>query len=608
MAHRGPDDDGFLERGPVTLGMRRLSIIDVAGGKQPIFNEDRTVGIVFNGAIYNYVELQRELEARGHRFGSRSDTEAIVHAYEEWGEECVHRLRGMFAFAILDWRGDSTSRSTPGSGEPVRLFAARDRLGIKPLYWHHGPAGFLFASEVRALLATGLVEKRVSYDGTASYLAFGSVQEPLTLIDQVFSLPPGHRLTVVAGRDAPVVTIERYWDLPEPGSIVREAPGDLRGSLRGTLSDAVRLHTRSDVPFGAFLSSGIDSSAIVGLMAETSASPVKTFTIVFDEREFSEAGLARETARRYRTDHHEILVTPAEVLTDLPLAIRSLDQPSIDGINTYYVSRAAKQAGITVALSGLGGDEIFAGYPTFRTAPRLQRAARAIGPAGRRLVGALPEPPGDKWSKLKTALSGDDYFGHPYFTVRALFTREQRAALLPAMPEAEHVSPADAAARAYRAKAEKYDAVNEISFLECKTYMPNTLLRDADGMSMAHSLEVRVPFVDHVLVEQVFALHGQHKLRGKGSKPLLVDAVGDLLIPGVTSQKKRTFTFPWRHWLRDELRGTVEQSLLRASRGNVALDPAGVREVWHRFERGDTSWSRPWALHVLATWIDVNLT
>lgn len=612
--HRGPDGSGSLERGRVMLGMRRLSIIDLERGDQPIYNEDRKVAVVFNGEIYNYRELRTELTRCGHALTTHSDTETIVHAYEEWGNACVDHLRGMFAFAILDSR-ESGDALPGGVAAPARLFIARDRLGIKPLYWYRDRDRFVFASEVRALLASGLVPKCISPVGLATYLAFGSVQEPFTLIEGVESLPPGHHLTLRVNGGPPLARIERYWDLPAAQPDAAALLGDSRARrlavarIRASLEEAVALHTRSDVPFGAFLSSGIDSSAIVGLMARASDVPVRTFTIAFNEAQFSEDRLARQTAARYGTDHHEILVRPSEVLEELPRAVSSLDQPSMDGINTYYVSGATRRTGIKVALSGLGSDEIFAGYSTFLSSPRLTAAANLVPKPIRALIQAAPVPKRDRWRKLRDALSSSGHGGHPYFTLRALFTPAQRDSLLPA---SVHKGAADErwrkVAAEYVAGSHQYDAVNATSYLECQTYLRSTLLRDTDAMSMAHSLEVRVPFLDHVVVEQVFALPGALKVDSGVQKPLLVDAVSDLLGPEISGQRKRTFTFPWERWLRGELRPLIETRLTEADPSTAAVfDPVAAREIWTGFLNRETSWSRVWALYVLASWADRHL-
>jgi len=626
MHHRGPDDQGTfnVQRSTfnVALGMRRLSIIDVASGDQPIYNEDDTLAIICNGEIYNYRELTSELKSRGHRFATRSDTEAIVHAYEEWGADCVHRLRGMFAFAIYDQRSTFNVQCST-------LFLARDRLGIKPLYYYHHDGLCLFASEVRALLASGLVPRRLSLDGVASYLAYGSVQEPLTLIEGVYSLPPGQGMTINVQRstfDVQRLTchVQRYWDFPTPEDgrwqlgEGRRNQKEIIAELRDLLAESVRLRLISEVPLGAFLSSGIDSSAVVALMSQVSDAPVKAFTIGFAEQEFSEAELAQAMARRCGAEHHEIIVRPQQVLADLPQALAAMDQPSIDGINTYYVSQATKQAGITVALSGLGGDELFAGYPTFQSGPRLMTLSRylpTLPPSFVLRPSSLFQ--NDRWRKFIAFLSGDAYFAHPYYTLRALFIPGQRAQLLnrEVMASLNDHNPWRDAVQAHIGHAIRYDPINAISYLECTNYLPSTLLRDTDCMSMAHSLEVRVPLIDHKLVEFMMQLPGnlkirnpQSAIRNPTSKHLLVQALGGELLPEVVHQKKRTFTFPWNRWLRHELRHEIEDALATpASALQGILEPTAINAVWKQFLAGRVSWSRVWALYVLQKWVDQHL-
>lgn len=612
MRHRGPDSEGFFFDGSVAVGMRRLSIIDLSGGEQPIFNtacieqgaRHRRVGIIFNGEIYNFKALRSELMARGHRFSTNSDTETIVHAYEQWGPRCVDYLRGMFTFAILDY-GER-------AGQVRAIFLARDRLGIKPLYYYERDGLFLFASEVRSLLASGLVSRRLSLEGVASYLAYGSVQEPLTLIEGVYSLPPGHYMTVDVDRSGGErIAVQPYWQIPKANgewNKKKKSEHEVVEEIREILRESIRLRMISEVPLGAFLSSGIDSSAIVALMSQASNRPVKAFTIGFSEAQFNETKLAREMAQRCGAEYHEIIVTPQQVLSDLPQALAAMDQPTIDGINTYYVSRATKQAGITVALSGLGGDELFAGYPTFRSGPRLMTLAQYLPTLPSSLLhSGLSILGSDRWRKLAAFLSGDTYFGHPYYMLRALFTPQQNLQLLKreALASLNRQTPWHKHVDRRIGYASQYDPINAISYLECTNYLVSTLLRDADCMSMAHSLEVRVPLIDQVLVEYMMRLPGSMKLNGKSPKHLLVKALDGNLHPQVAQQKKRTFTFPWRHWLRHELRDEVEQVLSTPTSAlNHILDPMAVKAVWEQFIAGRTSWSRVWSLYVLQKWVE----
>src|SRR6202051_1998776 len=372
LRHRGPDEDGFLVNDPrapgLALGMRRLSIIDLPGGHQPAGNENKDVAVIFNGEIYNYRELRERLISLGHRFATQSDTEILVHGWEEWGEDCLSELRGMFAFALLDLRQRY-------GASPV-LLLARDPLGIKPLYYTQTNDGFAFASEVRALLAGGAAEKRISQDALTSYLLFGSVSEPVTLLEGVFSLPPGHRMLLYVPERRRTPRARPWWDLARsPSARDTRKPRDFSTAakqLRPLLEDAVRAHLIADVPVGLFLSSGLDSSAIAAFAARAQKS-IQSFTLSFPDTPYDEAPLARRVADVTGTKHTEIPLQGTDMLARLDEAVSALDQPTMDGINTYFVSWAARQLGLKVALSGLGGDELFAGYSTFTDTPKLVR-------------------------------------------------------------------------------------------------------------------------------------------------------------------------------------------------------------------------------------------
>ncbi len=377
LQHRGPDEEGLLANDPrapgLALGMRRLSIIDLPGGHQPAWNEAKDVAVIFNGEIYNYRELRERLNSLGHRFATQSDTEILVHAWEEWGEDCLTELRGMFTFALLDLRKRYAT-------SPL-LFLARDPLGIKPLYYTQTPDGFAFASEVRALLAGGTAEQRVSQDALTSYLLFGSVSEPVTLVEGVFSLPPGHRMLLYVPERRRTPRARPWWDpTRSPAARDTKKPKDFASAaqrLRPLLEDAVRAHLIADVPVGLFLSSGLDSSAIAALAARAQPN-IWSFTLAFPGTPYDEAPLARVVAERCGTRHREIPLDAGAVLERLDQALAALDQPTMDGINTYFVSWAAREVGLKVALSGIGGDELFAGYSTFADTPKT-RTAHAAG-------------------------------------------------------------------------------------------------------------------------------------------------------------------------------------------------------------------------------------
>jgi asparagine synthase (glutamine-hydrolysing) len=601
LGHRGPDDSGRLLAPRVALGSRRLSIIDLPGGHQPIAGEDGRVVVVFNGEISNFRELRRELESLGHRFSTRSDTETIVHAYEEWGEDCPCRLDGMFAFAVAEFADAARS-------QPLRLLLARDRLGIKPLYYTLAGGQFIFASEVRALLAAGAVEGRIEPDALATYLLFGSVSEPGTLIENVASLPPAHRLSLRLDRAVDATRPQPYWSLAKEARRRRETPArsaaQAASETRERLESAVRSHLAADVPLGVFLSSGMDSTALAAL-ASRESSGVHTFTLIFTEEEFSEARQASATARRFATNHEQLLLKGEEVLACHRQALLSLDQPSMDGVNTWFVSRAARQAGLKVALSGLGGDELFGGYETFRSAPLGSWIARHLPEAVRRPAGRLLESSSaaagrpDRGRKLASLMRDPARLPHPYFFTRLLFPPDEVDKLV-------HHNGGFAGEgwlRDVAREAAGFDDFSMVSQLEIRGYMVNTLLRDTDAMSMAHSLEVRVPLLDRELVEYVVALPEAWKRRRGTRKSLLADALADLLPAEVVAQPKRTFTLPWERWLRGPLQSEVEAGLAEPAR---ALEPflnrSAVRQVWHDFLGRRTSWSRPWSLYVLNQW------
>jgi asparagine synthase (glutamine-hydrolysing) len=591
LVHRGPDADGALSYGPIALGMRRLAVIDVAHGNQPIFNETGTVGIVYNGELYNFRELRAELIACGHRFATRSDTEVVVHAYEQWGSDCVRRFNGMFAFAILDRRID---------GKPV-LFVARDHLGIKPLYFWSDGETLLFASEVRALLASGLITRKLDLDGVRSYLAYGSVQEPYTLIHGITSLAPASTLTI-SGRE---VVNERYWRLPAQDAV---KPWDESrvDEVRIALFNAVEAQLIADVPLGVFLSGGIDSTAIAALMSRTS-SDVRSFSLVFDEADYDERHYARIAARHIGTEHHELHLSGAVVRDALPHALGSFDQPSADGLNTYFVSKAARDAGLTVALSGVGGDELFGGYDNHRTALRAEKwgaAARRIPKALYPVAaGALARWGGTRYRRV-TDLFGDGALP-PYFQARRFLSEREVSELLdPAVVQATQAwRPARFGELA--ADSAERDPVNRVSALELQTYLLSTLLRDTDQMSMAHSLEIRVPLLDVQLVELLFEIDGSHKISTEQPKPLLTHSLGHLMPRESIFRPKQGFVLPIASWLRGTLEERVSRSFLQATPDEAyPFTPRGLQAMWRRFISGEVGWGHVWAVFILRTWID----
>ena len=619
MQHRGPDGEGFLSNDPrapgLALAMRRLSIIDLPGGQQPIWNEARDVAVIFNGELYNYRELRERLARLGHRFATQSDTEILVHAWEEWGEDCLSELRGMFAFAIADVRKHYTSG-------PL-LFLARDPLGIKPLYYAQTAEGFAFASELGALMAGGIAPKQISQDALTAFLLFGSVSEPVTMYEGVFSLPPGHRVLLYLPDRRRLPRPHPWWD-PRRSPAAKDVrrPRTFRAAaslLRPLLEDSVRAHLIADVPVGLFLSSGLDSGAIAAL-AGREHTGIQSFTLAFPGTSFDESALTRVVAQRCATRHTEIPLDGNAIPARLDEALAALDQPTMDGINTYFVSWAAREVGLKVALSGLGGDELFAGYSTFTDTPRLSRltsAANFVPPplrgttAGmlRSLLASGRSP--DAALKASAAWRNPQSLPHPYYFARALFPPGEIEKLME-----PRFRPSTLAADGHSLEptwlgwlqlaadeARHMEPVAEVSWLELRTYMASTLLRDTDSVSMAQSLEVRVPFLDTPLVEFVCALPDDARRQPAVQKALLVEALGGLLPAEITAQKKRTFTLPWEQWLRGALKSRVQQSLASPPAKLASLvKQEGVQRIWQSFLAGNTSWSRPWALFVLFEW------
>ncbi|HUA13894.1 MAG TPA: asparagine synthase (glutamine-hydrolyzing) [Verrucomicrobiae bacterium] len=616
LAHRGPDDSGTIllrESNPVSieigLGHRRLSILDLSPlGHQPMHDPATGNWIVYNGEIYNFRDVRNELERQGTQFASHSDTEVLLKAYGHWGEQCLARFRGMFAFAIWDARQH-------------RLFLARDPMGIKPLYYVQSGSYFLFASEVRTLLGTELVQKRVDPAGLLNYLTYGSAYDPMTPIDGVRALPPGHSLKWEAG----ILRIGQYWDLvdSQPGNQLRApsasesfAPenSDHRRQLAPLLESAVRQQLVSDVPVGIFLSGGIDSSALVSLLSHAEVKP-STFSIVFREADFSEAEFSREVAARFGTDHHEIDVSQGDVLAAIPDALSAMDLPTMDGVNTYFVSREARKAGIKVALSGLGGDEVFGGYSSFRSVPRMERFLQfwkyipgvARNPLASAFAALARE--NDKNRKLLSLARDNGRLLHPYFLTRTLFTSVQRDLLMLSCRDAAEPAAVASQQSALR-RAAVLDPINRVSYLESRCYMLNTLLRDADFMSMSQGLEIRVPLIDHELAKAVLALPGAWKLNSTPKK-LLVTALTEPLPEGIVHRRKRGFTLPFEYWMRQELRAQLEPVLdaKRVGSGPLGhlLDGCQVRNIWESFLQGTVSWTRPWSLYVLQRWSELHL-
>jgi asparagine synthase (glutamine-hydrolysing) len=592
ITHRGPDDQGTLVNDRIALGMRRLSIIDLAGGHQPMSGCDGAVTIVFNGEIYNYRELQRELESLGHQFKTHSDTETIVHAYEEYGAGCVEYLRGMFAFAIWDARARE-------------LFIARDRVGKKPLYYTITPGGTLiFGSELKSLREHPEFRSEISVEALDAYLTFGYVPDPLTIFRNVPKLPPGHHLTFKDGR----ARVEQYWDFPyeNPQENPARSEDECLEELRELLDEAVRLRMEADVPLGGFLSGGVDSSTVVGLMARHATQPVKTFSLGFHEDSYNELKYARIAAQRFGTDHHEFIVTPdiCEIVDDL---VWHFDEPFADSsaIPTYMVSKLARQH-VTVALSGDGGDELFAGYTRyaldrrrsgFANLPRVVRQG-VMQPLGRNL-------PHGAWGRNylhNVALDPLDR----YIEDVSVFTRLNKPSLY-TDDFRQQLGTCEAAQRFrdYAAHSRADDPLDPLLYLDSKTYLPGDILTKVDRMSMAVSLEARTPLLDHKLIEFVCTrIPTSMKMKGLETKHIFKRAVRDLVPTEILDRPKQGFGIPIDRWINEQLRERVRGTLTEArtmERGFI--EPGYVKLLLNEHERGRRDHATElWALFMLELW------
>jgi len=549
IVHRGPDDEGIYAKGPAGLGMRRLSIIDLSGGHQPIHNEDKSVWLVFNGEIYNFPELRRELESRDHKFYTHTDTETIVHLYEEMGADCVKKLRGMFAIALYDERKQS-------------LLLARDRLGKKPLHYALHQGRLLFGSEIKTILAIAPELTNINSEGLLQYFYFGYIPDPYTAFQNIHKLPPGHLLEYESGK----IEVRQYWDVPKYGTHAAMSEEECLDELERRLEEAVRIRLISDVPLGALLSGGVDSSIIVALMSRVSSAPVKTFSIGFRAEQFNEAEYARLVAQRFGAEHHELVLDP-NLEETLEFLSGMLEEPFGDSsmLPTYYVSRMAREH-VTVALSGDGGDELFAGYDRYLVAMdrrKFDRLPQWLGQLYREQVhDRIPTGMYGKNLAWNASLSPRDRYldGVSFFPVlhreKNLFTKEfvERAGYLP--------SPLQQWQRYYD-EAPASDVLSRLMYLDMKTYLTGDILTKVDRMSMATSLEVRVPMLDHEFVEWVSSLPVDWKFTAGTRKYILKKLAVRLGIPGeLLHRRKQGFQLPLVDWMRSELKDQFLSILL----------------------------------------------
>jgi asparagine synthase (glutamine-hydrolysing) len=598
LRHRGPDGFGYFVQQGIGLGHRRLSIIDLEGGKQPMGNEDGSIQVVFNGEIYNYLELKGELEAKGHRFKTRSDTESIIYGYLEWGDDFVKKLRGMFAIAVWDSRNK-------------RLLMARDRIGKKPLYYHLGKDRIVFASELKALLVDETVPRDIDPAALDAYLSFGYVPSPLSIFKAIRKLPPAH----MAIYSPSGFQIRPYWDLMMNEASQARTEEEVIEELLELFDEAVRVRLMSDVPLGAFLSGGVDSSSVVASMAlQNGAKAVKTASIGFLEKGFNEINYARIVANLYKTDHTEFIVDP-DALGVLEKIVYHLDEPFADAssIPTYYVCKMARQK-VTVALSGDGGDETFAGYMNRYFMTRMENRIRGtvphffrkslLGPLGRVYPKAdcLPRP-----LRLKNFLTSLS------LSLEEAYFRSMSFYFLPEMKERLYRPEAREAVDGFNSfevlgqhfrENENPDITTRVQYIDIKTYLPEDILVKVDRMSMAHALEVRAPILDHKLMEYAGSLPSSFKLKKGVSKYIFKKAMEDRLPGEILYRRKQGFSIPLASWLRNELRGFAKETLFSSeARLNDYFISTYIKDIWRRHLGGIQDYSYPlWSLIMFELW------
>ncbi len=594
LQHRGPDGDGEYRSGPVALGHRRLSIIDLDTGAQPMFNEDGTIAIVFNGEIYNFQELRRELVARGHVFKSQSDTEVIVHLYEELGEGCVERLRGMFAFALWDDRKKT-------------LFLARDRVGIKPLYYVRTEKAFLFASEIKALLADPSVSREINLPAIDRFVSYFYLPGEETLFRHIRKLEPGHLMTVHQGE----VRIRQYWDL----SFTRRSPvpsfNEAVEQLREILRRSVRDHLISDVPVGVLASGGMDSTGILRYAAEQSSRPIQTFTVGFDGAGVvDERPYAKIAAQAYGAVHHEMTMTSSDFRDFLPRYVWHAEEPVCEppAVALYYVTRLARESSVKVLLSGEGGDEAFGGYQNYSDVLWLEALKTKVGPAkgilraGLRLLSAAGWIHGPRYHAWASASLPEYYFSrtaHP----GTVFHRRKRALYQPDFARELGAVDASAPSRRLFERVAGESTLHQMLYVDTKTWLPDDLLVKADKMTMATSVELRVPLLDHTVLEFAASLPEEYKVRGNDRKRLLKAALEESVPRELLERKKAGFPVPYVRWLRRDLHDWLCDTI---DSNNAAIHTyfsrAQVRAIVEKHTRTGIGSAEVFGLLVLELW------
>jgi len=599
IVHRGPDDEGFHFAAHAGLGIRRLSIIDLQTGHQPVLSEDGNVAVILNGEIYNYLDLRRDLEAKGHRFATQGDTETIVHGYEEYGDDCIRRLRGMFCFALWDEKRQ-------------RLLVARDRVGIKQLYYSNQDSCLTFGSEVKCILQNPAFRRRIRPQSLLAYLTFLYIPAPDTIYEGIAELPPAHYLVWENGR----TRAQRYWRLEYRVERGHPESHYVEGLL-AKLDDAVKSHLISDVPLGAFLSGGIDSSTVVALMSRQTGGGVETFTVGFEGNVgfYDERKEAKLIADRYRSNHHEFLVRP-DVSEVLPQILRAFDQPHADSsaIPNYYICQLARQH-VTVALSGMGGDEMAGGYERY-LGVLLGKRYRSVPRPLRRVVaaaaGMLPDLGGKgrfSVNRLKRFVHSAEYDSPTaYFHLLATFNRKELADLLSGELQSElaHFAPEELVRETFRASSTE-DLVHQMLFADLTGYLPGDLLPLTDRMSMVHSLEVRVPFLDHELLEFAATIPPELKIRNLTKKYIFQKMAARLLPEEILRKEKRGFSIPLTFWMRNELNDFVSQRLAPDRTETLGyFSPTAVSRLLEEHFSGRANHeNKIWALVIFCAWHDL---
>jgi asparagine synthase (glutamine-hydrolysing) len=595
LIHRGPDDEGYYIDSNIGLGFRRLSIIDLSTGHQPLSNENAGTTIVFNGEIYNYLEQRELLIRKGYKFNTATDTEVILHLYEEYGVNCLQYLRGMFSFAIWD-------------NNIKQLFCARDRFGIKPFYYYTDNEKFVFGSEIKTIMRAGEIDKTISYEALDSYFAFGYITGDLSIYRSIKKLLPGNYL-LLSCKDHLTIDIKRYWEIQFEPDYSKTSDQWIE-EINNSLSETVKSHMISDVPLGAFLSGGIDSSSVVAMMAKNSDRPVKTFSIGFKEPEFNELGYAREVAIKYNCDHHEFIVEP-ESIGLLPKLVHGYDEPFSDtsAIPTYYVSKMAREF-VTVALSGDGGDELFAGYSSYAYLMKLYSYQFNFESEfiNKLLWGGIHKllPKTIKGKGATYYLSRNKNYSGAYWNMWSI--EERGKLLLNDLPQIDYSK----ASEPYKVKllkeAGKNDFITNLQYLDLRTYMVDSILTKVDRASMMNSLEVRVPLLDHKFAELTFRIPSELKLIGKEQKYIFKKAMASSLPDNIIKHPKQGFSVPLSIWFKDDLKVYVKDVLLSSSPLlSEYLDEKYIRKVIEGNLALTNNFStRIWSLLFFEEWLKQN--